>query len=85
MNESILTRGKDSFEFEAYGVMLMCQRIKIGRSVVFHVKFNSKRSQITITLAKGPEKNYFWTSVPEGRQREAEGVGALIEEYLSKL
>jgi hypothetical protein len=25
---------------------------------------------------------FFWTSIPEGRQKEAEGVGKLIEEYL---
>jgi len=25
---------------------------------------------------------FFWTSIPEGRQKEAEGVGKLIEEIL---
>ncbi|HSD06564.1 hypothetical protein [Flavobacterium sp.] len=32
--------------------------------------------------AKDFEAHHFWTSIPEGRQAEAERVGAVVEEYL---
>lgn len=49
-----------------------------------HVKFSSDRKDMVVVRATGPKEKHFWTSIPEGRQVEAEGVGKLIEEYLKK-
>jgi hypothetical protein len=51
--------------------------------VAFHVTFSSSREPLVVARATGREGNLFWTSIPEGRQKEAEGVGMLIEDYLS--
>jgi hypothetical protein len=36
----------------------------------------------TITVGKGLANEKFWTSIPEGRQEEAEEVGKLIAAYI---
>lgn len=73
---------EDNFTFEAYGVSLTCERVDIPRVVAYRVVFGSKRDSIVIAQAKSPDNSKFWTSIPEGRQNEAEGVGKLIDEYL---
>ena len=70
------------FSFESHGVTLHCMRLDLVGYVAFHVEFSSNRRPITIARAKGMDAPFFWTSIPEGRQKEAEGVGKLIEEYL---
>jgi hypothetical protein len=74
----------EKFTFEAHGVVIMCQRIEIGRSTTYHVSFSSQRKPIIITRAKFVDSADEWTSIPEGRQKEAEGIGKLIDEYLAK-
>lgn len=73
---------EDSFTFEAHGVSLTCERVDLPRVVAYRVVFSSRRDPIVITQAKSPDNSKFWTSIPEGRQKEAEGVGRLIDEYL---
>ena len=73
---------EDSFTFEAHGVSLTCERVDLPRVVAYRIVFSSKRDPIVITQAKSPDNSKFWTSIPEGRQKEAEGVGRLIDEYL---
>ncbi|MGN7785823.1 hypothetical protein ACTJIJ_14950 [Niabella sp. 22666] len=72
----------DTFAFEAHGVTMTCERVSLPRVVAYRVVFSSKRDPIVITQAKSPDNSKFWTSIPEGRQQEAEGVGKLIDEYL---
>ena len=74
----------EKFSFEAFGVVIMCQRIDIGKSIAYHVTFSSKRKPIIIARAKFVDSPDTWTSIPEGRQKEAQGVGELIDKYLSK-
>jgi hypothetical protein len=82
MPNQLITTKDEKFSFEAYGVTLMCRRLSLPNYVAFKVWFSSKRKPITIARAKGMNAPFFWTSIPEGRQKEAEGVGKLIEEYL---
>ncbi len=72
----------DTFTFESYGVELTCEKLNLPRVVAYRVVFSSKREPIVITSAKHADGAKFWTSIPEGRQKEAEGVGKLIDEYL---
>jgi hypothetical protein len=53
----------------------------------FTVVFSSKRPIITVVRATNAKGERFWTTIPENesRQREAEGVGKLIQDYLSKM
>lgn len=74
----------EKFSFETHGVVITCQRIEIGKNVAYHVSFSSQRQPIIITKAKFVDSDDEWTSIPEGRQKEAQGVGQLINDYLSK-
>ena len=82
MPDQLITTKDEKFSFESHGVIIMCQRLNLPGYVAFKVVFSSKRKPITIARAKGMNAPFFWTSIPEGRQKEAEGVGKLIEGYL---
>ena len=82
MPNQLITTKDEKFSFESHGVLIMCTRLNLPKYVAFKVWFSSKRKPITIARAKGMDAPFFWTSIPEGRQKEAEGVGKLIEEYL---
>ena len=71
------------FSFVSHQVTLTCERLDIPHFVAFRVIFSSHREPIVVARVKGVDRPYFWTSIPEGRQKEAEGVGKLIEDYLS--
>ena len=73
----------ERFSIESHGVLIDCQRLDIPNYVAFRIEFSSKRNPLIIVRAAGMNVPFFWTSIPEGRQREAEGVGKLIEEYLA--
>jgi hypothetical protein len=83
MPNQLIDTKDQQFSFESHGVTLTCMRLDLAGYVTFHVKFSSNRRPLTIARAKGMDAPFFWTSIPEGRQKEAEGVGKLIEEYLS--
>ena len=82
MPDELFEQMDQEFSFTAHKVELTCKRLNFPGYVAFDVKFSSERQPIVVARAKGMEKPFFWTSIPEGRQKEAEGVGKLIEEYL---
>jgi hypothetical protein len=49
---------------------------------IFHVEFNERRKPLNLVIATDKNDNKFWTSVPEGRQEEAEFAGKLIAAYI---
>lgn len=51
---------------------------------VFHVTFPDKRKPLVIAVAESGGKK-FWTSVPQGRQKEAETIGRQITLYYRSL
>ena len=53
----------------------------VGTQVIFRIVFSDKRPPLVITRAEHSNVHKFWTSIPEGRQKEAEEVGTLISEY----
>ena len=74
----------EKFSFEANGVIITCQRLNLQGSVAYYVEFSSSRKPIVVAKAEFITTPANWTSIPEGRQKEAEGVGKLIELYLAK-
>jgi hypothetical protein len=60
------------------------QRHSIGSETIFRIIFSNSRAPLVITWAGQENKYRFWTSIPEGRQREAEEIGKLIEQYYKK-
>lgn len=67
------------FELELNGVKMNVVELNIPGSTAFRVSFSSARHPIVVARSK--EFMSGWTSIPEGRQKEADGVGKLIEDY----
>jgi len=84
MPNQLIGTNDEKFSFDSHGVIIMCQRIEIGKNIAYHVTFSSKRKPIIIARAKFVESSDTWTSIPEGRQKEAMGIGMLIDQYLSQ-
>ena len=67
-----------------YGdTVLSIRPVDMQDRLAFHVSFSSERKPLMVVRAKDFKASPFWTSMPEGRQKEAEGVGKLIEEYIN--
>lgn len=74
----------ETFELDLNGVTMQVYELDLPRYTAFRVVFSSKRQPLIVARTKDSDKQIFWTSIPEGRQKEAEGVGKLIEEYFKK-
>ena len=54
------------------------QRYSISSHTIYRVVFSDKRQPLVITRAVTDNAAHWWTSIPEGRQKEAEEIGTLI-------
>ena len=72
------------FELQLNGVTMQVYELAIPKYTAFRVEFSSRRQPLVVAKTKDAAKEIFWTSIPEGRQKEAEGVGKLIEAYIKK-
>ena len=71
------------FEIEYNSVNLKFERLNLPATVAFRVVFSSSRQPLVVARAINDDGVRFWTSIPEGRQKEAEGVGKFIDEYFN--
>ena len=55
---------------------------ELGSKRVFYVDFGAGTRPLVITVSISPWNKKFWTSIPEGRQAEAEQIGKLIAEHI---
>jgi len=70
------------FDLELNG-QTVCVSVHTIRSArVFHVLYPDKKAPLNLTIAENSEGEKFWTSVPEGRQEEAELAGKVIAAYI---
>lgn len=60
------------------------QRHTLQGTFVYHIVFEDKRPPLVITRATDFNASKWWTSIPEGRQPEAEQIGPLITEYIQQ-
>ena len=70
------------FEVDFNGGRIRVQRLLVANQTIYRVAFSDKRNPLILTRATSDNAGYFWTSVPEGRQREADEVGAVIANYI---
>lgn len=71
------------FDVELYGHLAQVSDHTIKSARLFHIVFgDGKRRPLNITIAEAEGGEKFWTSVPEGRQEEAEFVGKVIADYI---
>ena len=76
-----MEKNQDNFELDFKDRKIQVRRHSIGAQVIFRVVFSNKATPLVVTRAVHSNAYKFWTSIPEGRQKEAEEVGALISEY----
>lgn len=68
----------DIFEISIDGNLIKVRGIYVQGQTLFHVDL---KRPLILMRASHFEGYKFWTSMPEGRQPEAEKIGPLIEEY----
>lgn len=80
-----MVQDPNNFELDFKDGKINITRHTIGAQVIFRVVFSNKKSPLVVTRALHANAYRFWTSVPEGRQREAEEIGSLISEYFKTI
>jgi len=73
----------DPIKIELHDISFECTRHHIKEAEIYRLNFSDRRPPLNITKA-GAEQP-FWTSVPQGRQTEAEFFGTRIDEHLKKI
>ncbi len=73
-----MQKGSERYSFSYQGQTVQVQPKKVGRDLVYALYFEDGRQPLVLTLAKANEGGTFWTSLPEGRQPEAEIFGPLL-------
>jgi len=71
-----------TFEIELNGQTARVFDHTIRSAKVFHIVFSNRRPPLNLTVAENSDGEKFWTSIPEGRQEEAELAGKTIAAYL---
>jgi len=69
------------FEIQSGGTIKVSEH-SVGGSRVFHLDFPDQRKPLNIMVGETRGGERFWTSIPEGRQNEAEQYGKLIANYI---
>lgn len=70
------------FEVELNGQTVRVSDHTIRSARVFHIVYPGRKPDLNITIAENTEGVKFWTSLPEGRQEEAEFAGKIIASYI---
>ena len=70
------------FHLEMNGSSIKVSEHELAGKRVFHVHFDDTKKPLVITVGLGLRDQKFWTSIPQGRQEEAERIGKLIAEYI---
>lgn len=68
----------EHFQIEVQGLELNVTSHIINNNEVFRIVFSDNRPPLIINEALAGGR-LFWTSIPQGRQKEAEFFGKLIE------
>ena len=58
------------------------QRHFVTSQTTYRIVFSDKRDPLVVTRALTDNASRWRTSIPEGRQREAEEIGPLIADYI---
>ena len=71
-----------TFEVELNGQIVQVSEHRIKSARVFHIVYPIRKPPLNITIAEDSDGFKFWTSLPEGRQEEAEFAGKVIAAYI---
>lgn len=71
-----------AFDIELNGMVAHVTGHTIKSARVFHIVYSNNNPALNITIAENSDGVKFWTSVPEGRQEEAEFAGKAVAAYI---
>ena len=77
-----MENGLDIFELDFKDGKIRVKRHFVSQQTIYRIVFSDKRSPLVVTRALTDNAVRWWTSIPEGRQREAEEIGPLIANYI---
>lgn len=63
------------------GYVLTVTELYLEKSRVFHVEFSNHLKPLNLVVVESTKRKRYWTSVPQGRQAEADEIGPLIGFY----
>ena len=72
----------DTFELQHKENRIKVQRHSVANEIIYRILFPDNTPPLVLTRASDSNADRFWTSIPEGRQKEAEEIGPLIAEYI---
>jgi hypothetical protein len=72
----------EKFEILFQNEIVKVERLYVSNQVLFQVIFPNGKVGLLLTRATAQRGERFWTSIPEGRQKEAEEIGPLISQYI---
>ena len=70
------------FQIEHNGKVATVTEAEIRNRRIFYIQVAGEKKVLTITVGKRLGEEKFWTSIPEGRQQDAEEIGKLIASYI---
>lgn len=79
-----MTGKQPIFDLVYNGKPIKVKEQHVHSQVLFIVQFSDKTPNLVVTRASGTEIGKHWTSIPEGRLKEAEDIGQLIAAYIKK-
>ena len=72
-----------AFEIDYCGTPIEVAEHRLRSGRVFHIDFHEQSVKpLVITVAHTDKGAKYWTSLPEGRQNEAEKFGKLVANYI---
>ena len=77
-----MENSQDIFELGFKEGMIRVQQHFVASHTIYRIVFSDKRDPFVITRVLTDNAARRWTSIPEGRQREAEEIGPLITDYI---
>ena len=75
---------QDIIELDFKDGKIRVQRHLVSNQAIYRITFSDNRLALVITRALTENAIRWWTSIPEGRQKEADETGPLIEAYYRK-
>ena len=79
-----MEKSEANLQLNYAGGLIEIEMHYIDYRYIFRVVFTNGKPPLILTRAEQPNDVFFWTSVPEGRLKEAQEIGKLISEFYKK-
>jgi len=65
------------FSLELAGKWIKVSEHELQGKRVFHIHFNDETKPLILAVGLNQRQEKFWTSIPQGRQKEGEQIGEI--------